>query len=148
MPVVGLVIRNISAKKNEEFIGAAQISNNANIKSIEEQNLIALGKPSLKIGFEYKSDYLTDKKKSYAEIVINGDVFFADGPSEKVIDGWKKEKKLPDAVNLHVINTILHKCMIESLGLSEKLQLPPPVQLPFAQPSTPRADAPQSKYIG
>ena len=147
MPVVGLVVKSISARKMEEFIGAAQISNNANIKNVEEQQLVAIGRPSLKISFEYKSDYQTDKKKSFAEIVISGDVFFADGPNEKVIDGWKKEKKLPEALNLNVINMILHKCMIESLGLSEKLQLPPPVALPFASPNTPKVDAP-SRYIG
>lgn len=148
MPVIGLVVKSISARKIEDFVGAAQISNNANVKSVEEQNLVAIGKPSLKIGFEYKSDYQTDKKKSFAEIVIGGDVFFADGPNEKVVEGWKKDKKLPDAVNIHVINTILHKCMIRSLGISEELQLPPPISLPFATANTPRTDEPQSKYIG
>ena len=49
--------------------------------------------------------------------------------------------------DLNVINMILHKCMIESLGLSEKLQLPPPVALPFASPNTPKVDTP-SRYIG
>ncbi len=146
MPVVGLVIRNITARKMEDFIGPAQISNNANIKEIAEQNLVAIGRPSLKISFEYKSDYQTDKKKSFAEIVINGDVFFADGLGEKVVDGWKKDKKLPELVNLNVINSILHKCMIESLGLSEKLQLPPPVALPFAQAQQQKPA--ESRYIG
>lgn len=148
MPIVGIVVKNINAKKIEDFVGPAQISNNANIKNVEEHNLVAIGKPSLKITFEYKSDYLTDKKKLFAEISIGGEIFFADGLGEKVVEGWKKEKKLPEQLNLHVINTILHKCMIRSLSISEELQLPPPIALPFATPNTPKVDEPASKYIG
>ena len=62
---------------------------------------------------------------------------------EGLIKSWKKDKKLPDEVNLQVINSVLRKCTIKALDLSEELQLPPPIALPFAA-----RKQEESRYIG
>ena len=69
---------------------------------------------------------------------------FVDKEQGEIVKGWTKNKKLPDKVNLQIVNAILRKCIIKSLSIGEELNLPPIVRLPFASTKKP-AD---SRYIG
>jgi len=143
MPVIGMSISTIDAKKFEEVIGPVKVNSNTNIKEIKEQDLPALNKKGLSVNFEFKTQYVNDKNKTLAEITIGGDVFFIDNEQEKILKEWKKDKKLPDEVNLQIINAVLRKGVIKALSLSEELQLPPPIILPFA-----KKQQEDSRYIG
>jgi len=144
MPVIGINIKSVDAKKHEEIIGAVKVNSNTTIKDIKEQDLPALKQKGLTIGFEFKTEYMDDKKKSVAEIIIGGDVLFIDEQLEKIIKDWKKDKKLSDDISLQVINAVLRRSIIRALSLSEELQLPPPIALPFAK----KNQEEDSKYIG
>jgi hypothetical protein len=144
MPVIGLNIKNIIAKKNEEVMGAVKVNSNTNIKEVKEQDLQALKQKGLSVSFEFKTDYVNDKNKSVAEIVISGETLYIDEQIDKVIKDWKKDKKLPDDVNLQVINAVLRRGVVRALSLSEELQLPPPIALPIAK----KQEDKDSKYIG
>jgi len=133
MPVIGMNIKSIFANKNEEIISAVKVNSNTNIKDVKEQDLPALKQKGLTISFEFKTDYVNDKNKSLAEINICGEVLFIEEDIEKIFKDWKKDKKLSDKVNLQVINAILRKSVVKTLNLSEELQLPPPIALPFAK---------------
>jgi len=147
MPVVGLNIRNINAKKTQEITGPVKVNNTTNFVEIKEHNLEPLNKIALSVSFTFKAEYSAENsKKSVAEIEINGDVLFLDAEHETILKGWKKDKKLPDDVNIQIINTILRKCITKALDLSEELQLPPPVALPFAQKK--QQEESGSRYIG
>lgn len=146
MPVVGMVIKTIDAEKRAEVEGGVRVNNSTNLKDVREQDMPAIGKKGLAIGFEFKAGYETDKSKTIAEIIIGGEVYWVADDIDKLLKGWKKDKKLPDEVNLQVINTILRRCLTKSLTLSEDLNLPPPIALPFAQMKQPGED--QSRYIG
>ena len=77
-------------------------------------------------------DYKSEDDKIIASITINGDALFFSDKQEDIEKEWMKDKKLPDEVNIEVINAVIKKCLIKSLSVSEDLQLPPPIALPVA----------------
>ena len=146
MPVVGLNIKTINAWKNQEITGPVKVNNTTNFTDVKEHKMDAIDKKGLSITFSFKTEYnIENSKKSVAEIEINGDVLFIDEGHEALLKSWKKDKRLPDEINLQVINTILRKCVTRALDLSEELSLPPPVALPFAQK---KQEETENKYIG
>ena len=144
MPIVGLVLTQIDAKKKEEATGPVKINNNINIGEVKEGNVGAINKKGLTIVFEYKADYINNKNKQFAEIFISGEILYLDDNHEAIIKGWKKDKKLPEDLNIQISNTILRKCTIQALELSEELQLPPPIPIPQAS----KKQQEDSRYIG
>ena len=132
MPVVGMFIKNIDAKKYEEATIGVKVNSNTNLKDVKEQDLAALNKKALSIDFEFITRYLSQKDKKVAEILIGGNVLFLGENYKKILEGWKKNKKLPDDISLQVINLIFNKCSKKAILLSDDLQLPSPIPLPFA----------------
>jgi hypothetical protein len=133
MPVLGLNIKSIIAKKGDDVSGSVKVNSNTSVKDVREQDLPAIKQKGLGIGFEYRTDYVNDKGKSLAEIVMSGEVLFVDAKIEDVIKAWKKDSRLPDDVSLDVVNAVLRKGVVKAIALSEELQLPPPVVLPLAK---------------
>lgn len=148
MPVVGMTIKNITAKRMEEYAGPVHIGHKTGIKTVEETDMKALGKKGLKLGFEFVTIYNTEKKKPFGEINMTGELFFlADNPAE-ILMAWKKDKKLPEDVNLQAINTIIRRCVSKAIALSEDVSLPPPIPIPFAQKEHVTQAQDKSRYIG
>ena len=148
MPVVGMIIKNMNVKKTSEYVGPSNIGHKTGINSVEETTMKTLGKKGLKLGFEFNTIYNDEKKKPFGEITITGDVFFlSDNPAE-ILMSWKKDKKLPEDVNLQAINTVIRRCMSKAIMLSEDVNLPPPIPIPFAQKQHTAQAEDKSRYIG
>jgi len=146
MPVVGIVLREMKGKRIADYNGVMNINSNSAIKDVEEIDLPAVGRRGIKVNFEFKTDYQTEKSNTFADIIITGDVLWLVEDASTIIKNWKKDKKLPEDISLQTINTILRKCATKALVLSEDLNLPPPIALPFA---TRKEEAQQSqRYIG
>jgi len=146
MPVVGIVLREMKGKRIADYNGVMNINSNSAIKDVEEIDLPAVGRRGIKVNFEFKTDYQTEKSNTFADIIITGDVLWLVEDASTIVKTWKKDKKLPEDISLQTINTILRKCATKALVLSEDLNLPPPIALPFA---TRKEEAQQSqRYIG
>ncbi len=131
MPVVGIFIKSIEARRYADKIKNLEVKNNTKIENVKQHEIQVLEKNGLDIEFNFTTEYKDDAKK-IAEISVSGNLYFIDDNCEKAIEVWQKENKLPDEINLEIINNILRKCFIKSIILSEELQLPSPVPLPYA----------------
>jgi hypothetical protein len=129
MPIIGLNFDKIGAKKDNKITGKIQIKNNVDIKNVEQEKLsVSSSDDILKISFEFKSSY----EPEVGAIQLNGHILYMDDP--KKIDGimeeWKKNKSLGKEISPLIINSILAKCNIKALILSQDINLPPHVRLP------------------
>ena len=50
---------------------------------------------------------------------------------KQILEDWKKDKKLPKELMSQILNTILAKCNIKALGLTQEVNLPPHIKLPM-----------------
>ncbi len=142
MPIVGFGLTRIIAEKLDAIKGKVDIRNNVSVKDIKPSD-IALGKDknnAVKFVFEFTSHY----EPAIGKILFEGEVLFMDeSPKIKeLLDSWKKEKKVTQEVMASVLNSILNKCNVQALILSQDINLPPPIPLPKVQISKP---APPSK---
>jgi len=143
MPVAGMSIKAMSAKRHEDVVGEIEVNNDAKLTTVEETDLPAFGKKAMTVGFSFTTDYIDRKtKKKLAEILIDGSVLYMSDDHANVVKGWKTTKKLPEDVNIEIINAILRRCITKAVVLSEDLQMPPPMMIPHAQ----RKGAPANSY--
>ena len=133
MPAIGMNINGIVAKKSEEATLGVKVNTNTNLKDVKEHDLSPLNQKCLSIDFEFTTKYVSSKEKKVAEFVISGDVLFLDENYKKILEQWKKEKKLPDDISLQVINVVFNKCLKKAILLSDDLQLPSPIPIPVAK---------------
>ena len=134
MPVIGIGLTKIDAKKLEEITGAVKVNSGMNVTDIKEISLPAFKTKGLNIEFEYRTKYINDKtNKNLAEINIDGNVVFVGDEQEKILKDWKKDKSMTDIVKFEVIRVVSDKCSKKAILLSDDLQLPPPpLMLPQA----------------
>lgn len=130
MTIIGFNFKEIKVNKKEGVKGKVNIKNNVIISDIKEQDL-NLGDKSqnaLRFIFEFSSKYDPDM----GEIILGGDLLFMDSAdkAKKILEDWKKSRKLPKDVMTGILNTVLTKCNIEALVLSQKVGLPPPIPMP------------------
>lgn len=133
MTIIGFNFTSVSAQKKDAVKGKININNNVSIKNVEEKDL-SLGankQKSLRFVFEFVSKYDPD----IGGITLVGDVIYLEDAkkSKEILDEWNKNKKLPKDITGNVLNTVLGKCNIQALILSEKINLPPPIPLPKVQ---------------
>ncbi|MCH8067211.1 MAG: hypothetical protein IIC69_01380 [Nanoarchaeota archaeon] len=141
MTIVGFNFTKIEGEKKDMIKGKININNNVHINKVEEKDL-ALGNQKQKVlsfNFEFTAKY----DPNVGSIKLTGNVLYMEDSKKvkDILDGWKKDKKLPKEVMPNILNTVLNKCNIQALILSEQINLPPPIPLPKLQP----AQAPEKK---
>ena len=147
--IAGFSFTRISAERKEVIKGKVDINNNISIKKVEETDL-SLGKQkqkALKFTFEFASKY----EPSFGNITLEGEILFIDEQKavKDIIASWAKDKKIPKEIMMALLNTVLSKCNIKALILSEDINMPPPIPMPNVQ--TQQAQQPQQEkkeYIG
>ena len=133
MTIVGFSFTKLEAEKKEGVKGKINISNNVSINKVEEKSLSITDEKQkvLAFTFEFTSKYDPD----LGSIKITGDVLNMDSPAKakEILDGWKKDKRLPKEIMTDILNTVLTKCNIQALILGDQINLPPPIPLPKVQ---------------
>ena len=61
MPVIGLNLKTIEAKKHEEIKGPLRVNSNMNVTNVREQDLPALNDKGLSIDFDFKTKYIGER---------------------------------------------------------------------------------------
>ena len=141
--IVGFGFTKLSAEKNEAAKGKIDINNNVSIKNVEESDL-SLGKEkqnALKFIFEFTSKY----EPSVGTILFEGEVLYLEDPKKvkEILNSWKKDKKIDKELMAGVLNTVLTKCNVQALILSQEVNLPSPIPMPKVQIANP-----EKEYIG
>jgi len=130
MAIVSFNFNKISVERKNLPRGKINIKNNVSIKDVQKADL-SLGKAK-QAGLRFIFEYVSKYEPNMGEIKLEGDVLDL-GEEKKVkeiLDGWKKNKKLPSDLTAVVINNVLNKCNIQALVLSKEVNLPPPINLP------------------
>jgi hypothetical protein len=130
MTIIGFSFRKIVAEKGETTATKVNISNNVSLKKVEEAN-IPVGKGNQK-ALRFTYEYTTKYEPNTGSMLIEGDVLYlaAEDVVEKTVKNWKKTKKVDKEILAPVLNTVLNKCSIKGILLSQDLNLPSPMQMP------------------
>lgn len=129
MPIVNFNFTKLSIDKKDEFKSTDEFSSNVTIDKVEEQEHKYSKEESLVI-FDFNFNISYGKAGA---IMILGKVTYL-GPKKEVkeiVEGWKKDKTMGSATLKAVLNTILYKCNIRALEMTELVGLPAPFNLPF-----------------
>jgi len=142
--IVGFGFTKLSAERKEAVKGKIDINNNVTIKNIEESDL-SLGKNDqnvVRFIFEFSSKY----EPSIGTILFEGELLYLEDSKKikEILSSWKKDKKIPKELMASLLNTILTKCNVQALILSQEVNLPPPIPMPKVQ----MTQASDKKYIG
>lgn len=133
MGVVGLQFNKIVVEKFSPVKGKITVNNNVSLTDVEKTDF-AIGaskQAAAKFHFEFKANY----EPKIALLTFNGFLTFFDKPEaiKEIVDGWKKDKKVPKEIMSNVLNTILSRCNVEAMLFSREVNLPPPIPLPKVQ---------------
>ena len=141
MPVIGLKLDAIDAKRNKDSIaGEVKINSAPKILSVKETEVGSIGKKALAFSFVFSTDY-----GEVAKITINGEVLYVDDAKKaEILKLWKKDKRLPDDVGIEVLNHLFRHCLLKVSNIAEDLQLPPPLNFPIVKAKSEQ----QANYIG
>ena len=133
MTIVGLNFTKIEAEKKELVKGKININNNVSINKVEEKKLSLATEKQKIIAFTF--EFISKYDPNVGSIKITGDVLYMESANKvkEILDGWKKDKKLPKEIMTTILNSVLTKCNIQALILSEQINLPPPIPLPKLQ---------------
>ena len=133
MTIVGLNFTKIEAEKKELVKGKININNNVSINKVEEKKLSLATEKQKIIAFTF--EFISKYDPNVGFIKITGDVLYMESANKvkEILDGWKKDKKLPKEIMATILNSVLTKCNIQALILSEQINLPPPIPLPKLQ---------------
>ena len=141
--IVGFGFTKLSAQRTEAAKGKIDINNNVSIKDVEEAD-ISLGKDKQNVA-RFKFEFTSKYEPSVGDILFEGEILYMDDPKKikELLSDWKKEKKVPKELMAGLLNTILTKCNIQALILSQEVNLPAPIPLPKVQIAPP-----DRNYIG
>src|SRR3989338_358243 len=132
MPIVGFNFTKMNIERKDKF-NNDKINSNLNITHVEQEQLtIGPSEEILKFIFEFSVNYGTA-----GDTLLEGHVLYMDSPEKikEYLSSWEKDKSIPTDIMSQILNTILFKCNVKALNLSQEVNLPPHIQLPRVKPN-------------
>jgi len=134
MVVLGHSIKELNATRKSLVAKRIDINSTPRIVGVKEKSIdiqgVSGGKQTvIGIDFEFQTDY----KPDIGTIKLAGEVIYSGDDNKKVIKEWEKSQKLPQDVDIEVKNFLLRKCLLLGVSISQEMQLPPPLVIPFVK---------------
>ncbi len=137
MAIVGFYFDKINVERLEPLKGQISIKNDIKLKNVEKDT-ISLSKENksevILIRFEFSTTY--EPKIGFLNILGHVSYLVNEKEAKEILNGWKKDKKLPSDMTIKVLNFIFSKATIMALKMTEEVGLPPQIQLPSLKPKT------------
>lgn len=141
MPILGLNLNSISAEAKEIRKGEININSTPRITNVDRKELNIAGiKDVLSVGFEFETRY----EPNVGRIRFEGEVLYQTDDVKGIVNKWKKEKRLDDAMTVEILNAVFRKCLSEGVAIANELRLPPPVSFPVVKTK----EEAESGYVG
>ncbi|MBS3136354.1 hypothetical protein J4401_05325 [Candidatus Woesearchaeota archaeon] len=136
MPIVGFNFTKIGCERGEARAEKVNISNNISLKDVKETEL-SLGNEKQKV-IKFIFEFVSKYEPSIGKIMLVGEVLYLEGTpkAQKIIEDWKKTKNLEKDLMTFLLDTVLSKCNVQALILSQEVNLPSPIPLPKIKTDT------------
>lgn len=129
--IVGFNIDSIEADKGQGANGNIQVNYQPKIQEVTEESVNALEEEVAKVEFEFAVNYMAGEEKA-AHITMSGNILWK-GDIEEILESWEEDEKLPEEVNVPLMNEMYKKLLSESVGVADTLNLLPPIPTPKVQ---------------
>ncbi|MDD5181743.1 MAG: hypothetical protein PHC66_01060 [Candidatus Nanoarchaeia archaeon] len=141
MPIVNITLRETKAVRNiikADIIKPSARSNDIKIDDVRELKSFGRENNGVIIDFVYavKYELKEPKDQNLGEILVKGEIVYVNTKDEisKVVDEWKKNKKLEPKLMVGILNAAMNKSQIEAIEQAAKVGLPSPIPLPSLKP--------------
>lgn len=134
MAIIAMSINRIEASsaRPDDFSGQIMVNSTPVIKGMSEKKLDL---PGIDTAILADFDFVTTYEPKLGQIKMSGEILFSDVNSKKILDEWKKNKKIMNEVGVPLMNAIFRRCLSRVLWMAEDLQLPPPIVFPTVVPT-------------
>ncbi len=128
MTTVGFKFTKMSGERKNASEQNIRIENNVGVTNIEETNVLDPKKSLLKFEFAFTCKY----DPGLGTIDLSGELveMFDKDLANKVMDGWKTDKKIHQDVMARILNIILARANVEAILMARELGLPSPIAMP------------------
>jgi hypothetical protein len=134
MALIGFNFTKINVEKNKNNTGKVNISNNLQFTNINKAKINFVDKKTA-LAFEFLFTCKYEPKIGKIELAGTAIELLEPKLAEETLKKWKDKKQLPQKLMQKLLNSILNKCYVESIVLSNSINLPSPVPLPKVKTS-------------
>lgn len=149
MPILGFNITKIDAQKKKEVDNNIEISSDLKISKVVEEKVF-LDKAQTALRFDF--DFIVNYNPDYGNVNLSGFIMYMEGEenAKRILENWKKTKALEPALIEKLFNSILMRCNIKTLLITQELNLPPHIRLPMvvSEKESDKLKAKKDNYIG
>ncbi len=135
MPIIGFNFDRIIVERLDKIKKGMKIKSDLAIKSLEKEELdVGTSGNVIKVNFDFSVSY----DPNMGNISLQGHVLFMEDQTkiDEILKEWEKSKGLEKEIAPILLNTILARCNIKALAMTQEVNLPPHIRLPMVKSGT------------